>query len=327
MKRTLVLFVMILSFGLLSSQTRIEYVSSSSVPSHGKTSENTVIREIMLRPFKSVDINYFLGDVVIRQGTRHEVTVTADDHVIDHIQVLVKDDKLYICMEDKNISYNKAKIKVEVDVPHLEEVTIQNVGDVTIEKRAEVNLSIVLNGTGDCVLQSQQIENSLELFNHGVGDIVVPTSSVIKTGSLLIHNSGTGDVSLHACQCSAGSVVINNAGVGDVFVNMMKNGVGELALQNKGTGTLKVQNINVKQLELKNLGSGDMVLNGIAESIRIVNVGTGDVSAQYLKAMKAHITNYGTSTIKANVSDTAYITNYSAVGKVDVSGGAKLVWE
>ena len=85
-------------------------------------------------------------------------------------------------------------------------------------------------------------------------------------------------------------------------------------------------------MELKNIGTGDVFLNGKAETLRLFCVGFGDIMAQSLVTKTAHITHSGAGQIKANVTDTAYISdsyfsNYSEVGKVEVTGGGKVVRE
>lgn len=312
MKKTIILFVMMLVLSSLSAQTTI--VGSG----------NLVKKEYLLDTFTAVDIK-FIGNVYVYQGLQHRTVVTADDNVIENVQVDIKNGKLCICMK-KNISYSKVKINVDVFLPQLEELNMYGPGDVTVQLFKEPTLSINNSGAGNCMLIMPNIENSLELYNKGCGNIETHSAGPVKSNYLLIHNSGAGDINIHTQLYSTSTVVINNQGSGDVLVNMMNEVCDALTMQNKGAGALKILNLNVKQMELKTGGAGDVRLTGKAESIRIADAGSGNVSAELLKAKTAHITHNGTGHVKAYVTDTAYVTNkYTMIGKLSITGAAKVV--
>ena len=208
--------------------------------------------------------------MVIKQSTtNHEVIIKASDYsFIEHTHADVKDGKLSIYM-DKKAPQRKTDIRIEIRLPHLEELSLSGPGDVTVEKRNEPHLTVINMGAGDCTLQCLKIEKALELHSKGPGDIIVPVSDAIKQETLLINNSGAGDVKIMASSTS-GSLVVNNIGPGDVSVNLMSIPTEELILQNRGAGDIKMQNITAKRIELPNQGPGDMMLmNGKAEEMTL----------------------------------------------------------
>ena len=305
MKKSAFTIAILLSISVLSAQSRI--ISD-------------------MEPFTAVDI-HFIGDVVIKQSTtNHEVIIKASDYsFIEHTHADVKDGKLSIYM-DKKTSQGKTDIRIEIRLPHLEELSLSGPGDVTVEKRTEPQLTIINAGVGDCTIQCLKIEKSLELHNKSAGSISVPASDAIRQETLLIQNSGAGDVLVHACSTS-NSLVVNNKGAGEVLVNMMSIPVEELMLQNQSAGNIKMQNILAKRVELRNQSAGDIkLMNGKAEEMTLVSVGAGNAHL-LLKATTAHITHAGVGNIIATVTGTAYVTDKSELGKVTIHGGGKIVRE
>ena len=279
-----------------------------------------------MEPFTTVDI-HFIGDVVIKQSTtNHEVIIKASDYsFIEHTHADVKDGKLSIYM-DKKAPQGKTDIRIEIRLPHLEELSLSGPGDVTVEKRNEPQLTIINAGAGDCTLQCLKIEKSLELHNKSAGSISVPTSDAIRQQSLLISNSGAGDVVIHACSTN-NSLIVSNTGAGVVSINTMSIPIEEMILRNQSAGKITMQNIWAKRLELRNQGAGDIkMMNGKADEMTLESTGAGNTHL-LLKATTAHITHAGVGNIIATVTGTAYVTDKSELGKVTIHGGGKIVRE
>ena len=286
----------------------------------------------------AVDID-LPGNIIIKQstGTQMWSVKASNNNYTQYVHAEVADGKLLLYLDDAAPKV-KMGIQVEIQLPVLKELSLHGTCDVLIATRNEPQLSVRHYGTGNCNLVALNIGKFLELHNNGTGSIkiverldmetgesipfIVP---IISTESLLLHNSGTGNISLESC--SASSVVINNQGTGDVIANMLNSETEVMTLENKGTGELNLLNLNVKQLGLKNIGTGNVKLNGKAESLRLYCVGIGDVKAPSLVAKTAHITNSGTGYIKANVTDTAYISNQCDAKNVEIIGGGKVVRE
>ena len=286
----------------------------------------------------AVDID-LPGNIIIKQSSRTQMwrVKASNNNYTQYVHAEVTDGKLLLYLDDAAPKV-KMGIQVEIQLPTLKELSLHGTCDVLIATRNEPQLSVLHYGTGNCILVALNIGKFLELHNNGTGTIkiverldmetgesipfIVP---IISTESLLLHNSGTGNISLESC--SASSVVINNQGTGDVIANMLNSETEVMTLENKGTGELNLLNLNVKQLGLKNIGTGNVKLNGKAESLRLYCVGIGDVKAPSLVAKTAHITNSGTGYIKANVTDTAYISNQCDAKNVEIIGGGKVVRE
>ena len=279
-----------------------------------------------MEPFTTVDI-HFIGDVVIKQSTtNHEVIIKASDYsFIEHTHADVKDGKLSIYM-DKKAPQGKTDIRIEIRLPHLEELSLSGPGDVTVEKRNEPQLTIINAGAGDCTLQCLKVEKSLELHNKSAGSISVPASDAIRQETLLIHNSGAGDVVIHASSTS-NSLIVSNTGAGVVSINTMSIPIEEMILRNLGAGDITMQNIWAKRIELRNNGAGDMkMMNGQADEMTLECIGAGDAHL-LLKATTAHITHAGAGNVIATVTGTAYVTDSSKSGKVTIHGGGKIIEE
>lgn len=305
MKKLVLIIAILLSISVLSAQSRI--ISD-------------------MEPFTIVDI-HFIGNVVIKQSTtNHEVTIEASDYkFIEHTRVEVVKGKLFIYM-DKNAPRGKTDLRMEIRLPHLEELSIHSSGDVMVEKRNEPQLTIVNMGAGDCTLQCLKIEGTLELHNKSAGDIKVKSPDPIRQQTLLIDNTGAGDISILGSHVSK-SLVVNNKGAGDVSVNLMSIPTEELILQNQGASNITIQNISAQRMILRNQGAGNMkLMNGKAEEMTLESIGAGNTHL-LLKVTTAHITHAGVGNIIATVTGIAYLTDKTELGKVTIHGGGKIVRE
>lgn len=312
MKKSAFTIVILLSVSALFAQMNVT------------ASGDVITKEYNQQPFTAVDIR-FVGDVVIHQGPVHKTTVTANENVIQHVRFQVENGKLSV-YADKNFN-NVKKLVVEIYTPTLKELSMRGPGDVVVLKRNEPQLTVINTGAGDCTLQCLKIEKTLEIHSKGPGDIIVPASDAIKQESLLINNSGAGNVKIKTSSTS-GSLVVNNTGPGDVSVNLMSIPTEELILQNRGAGDIKMQNITAKRIELRNQGPGDMkLMNGKADEMTLVSIGAGTVNTQLLKVTTAHITHASVGYIIATVTGTAYLTDKSELGRVTIHGGGKIIEE
>ena len=311
MKKLAFITAILLSVNVLSAQERIT------------ASGDVITKEYNQEPFTSVDIR-FVGDVIIHQGPHHKTKVTANENVIQHVRFQVENGKLSV-YADKNFN-NVKKLVVEIYTPTLEELSMRGPGDVTVEKRNEPQLTIINMGAGDCILQCLKIEGTLELHNKGAGSIKVKSPDPIRQQTLLIDNTGAGDVSILGSHVSK-SLVVNNKGAGDVSVNLMSIPTEELTLQNKSAGNIAIQNISAQRMVLRNQGAGDMkMMNGKAEEMTLESTGAGNTHL-VLKVTTAHITHAGVGNVIATVTGTAYLTDKSELGKVTIHGGGKIVRE
>ena len=309
MKKSAFTIVILLSVSALFAQMNVT------------ASGDVITKEYNQQPFTAVDIR-FVGDVVIHQGPVHKTTVTANENVIQYVRFQVENGKLSV-YADKNFN-NVKKLVVEIYTPTLEELSMRGPGDVTVEKRNEPQLTIVNMGAGDCTLQCLKIEGTLELHNKSAGSIKVKSPDPIRQQTLLIDNTGAGDVSILGSHVSK-SLVVNNKGAGDVSVNLMSIPTEELTLQNKSAGNIAIQNISAQRMVLRNQGAGNMkMMNGKAEEMTLESTGAGNTHL-LLKVTTAHITHAGVGNVIATVTGTAYLTDKSELGKVNIHGGGKIV--
>jgi len=309
MKKSAFTIVILLSVSALFAQMNVT------------ASGDVITKEYNQQPFTAVDIR-FVGDVVIHQGPVHKTTVTANENVIQYVRFQVENGKLSV-YADKNFN-NVKKLVVEIYTPTLEELSMRGPGDVTVEKRNEPQLTIVNMGAGDCTLQCLKIEGTLELHNKSAGSIKVKSPDPIRQQTLLIDNTGAGNVSILGSHVSK-SLVVNNKGAGDVSVNLMSIPTEELTLQNKSAGNIAIQNISAQRMVLRNQGAGNMkMMNGKAEEMTLESTGAGNTHL-LLKVTTAHITHAGVGNVIATVTGTAYLTDKSELGKVNIHGGGKIV--
>jgi hypothetical protein len=106
---------------------------------------NLVTKEELFNDFTSVDAgNGF--NVIITQSNSYSVLVTADDNVMDHIEISKSWDTLNIGVKWGS-SLSSATLKIEITMPELRRIELSGGAHGTIKEMSSVNsLSIDLSG-------------------------------------------------------------------------------------------------------------------------------------------------------------------------------------
>lgn len=92
----------------------------------------------------------------------------------------------------------------------------------------------------------------------------------------------------------------------------------------QGNGTIRVNNLHTTQTSAKiETGKGDIIMNGVTQSIKLNNVGTGRIDAGDLRASEGTVTIVGTGLVECYVTKELYVKGMGS-GKVYVIGDPKI---
>ncbi len=158
-------------------------------------------------------------DLVVRQGARETVQVSADDNLLPLLQTTVEGSgesrTLVIQWARGENLRTRAKAVVTVDVVKLTALASSGSGDMVVEALKTPALALSISGSSDARLSGLDTEQ-LRVAITGSGD----EQASGKAGKLNVSIAGSGDVRTRALL--ADDVTISIAGSGDASVQANK---------------------------------------------------------------------------------------------------------
>jgi hypothetical protein len=179
-----------------------------------------VISEIRdLDSFQSIHISSIINATII-QGNQ-DVLVNADDNIIELIKTEVRDNVLYIDLEDGE--YGEIYIQVNIATPQLNEITTTGVNNIEVnqlKQQGQLTLNIEgvgnfsMSGSADQLLINSIGASNLEAFDFEATNCEINLSGVQITVSEILSGalSGVGNILYKG----APSIDVSVTGVGNV---------------------------------------------------------------------------------------------------------------
>ncbi len=174
---TLVLFLLLLPF-----------TYAQNIVGNG----DVVTEERSLEPFSSVETSHG-WDLVLEQGTGHEMTIEAEQNIIDLLKTEVENGVLRIYFE-KGVRIRRSKRKrIYLTFENLESITASGGSDVKAESALEVaDLDMKFSGGSDLSLNSLRVED-LKMQLSGGSDANINFRAISR---MEVSASGGSDLSL-----------------------------------------------------------------------------------------------------------------------------------
>ena len=121
------------------------------------------------------------------RGQEYAVIVTTDSN-IQHI-VAITTESSNVCIDERDRhSFNPTKLKFDVYLPELRNISLSGVGDIKVGSGSVTNLTISLSGVGDISAHNFQAQ-TVDVNLSGTGNVKTWAENVL-TGKL----SGIGDI-------------------------------------------------------------------------------------------------------------------------------------
>lgn len=255
-----------------------------------------------LEPFTSLTSSSLI-DVTIARGDASVAYITADSNVIDYVLTEVVGRDLLVSLK-RGAPKTDSPISVTIYTPHLKEVTLQGLGNVTAY---EIN------------------EDSFTVTNHGTG--CFKCTCLVAKKELVLENNNTGTIDVqYLCY---NTLTIKNKGVGSIKATetMIRGKTSKVDVQNLSAGNISLKVLDVSILTLKNKGAGEISARGSAGNLIVENEGVGNIKAGGLKAHTAFITHKGGGNTSVYVpkKGTVYLLDGTGDGNIKIIGGAKVV--
>lgn len=266
-----------------------------------------------LEPFTSLTSSSLI-DVTIVRGDESVAYITADSNVIDYVLTEVVDvidrESFEVVGRDLIVSLKPrapktdSPISVTIYTPHLKEVTLQGLGNVTAREIVEDSFTVTNQGTGSFKCTCLVAKKELVLENNGAGTIDV---QYLCYNTLTIKNK------------SAGSITATET--------MTKGKTSKVDVQNLSVGRILLKVLDVTILTIKNRDTGAISVRGRADNLIVENEGEGNIKASGLTASTAYITQKGVGKTDVYVpkTGTVYLLDGTCGCNVKITGGADVV--
>ena len=267
----------------------------------------------MLEPFTSLTVSSHI-DVIIARGDESTAYIAADSNVMDYVRTEVVDvidkESFEVVGRDLIVSLKPrapktdSPISVTIYTPHLKEVTLQGLGNVTAREIVEDSFTVTNQGTGSFKCTCLVAKKELVLENNGAGTIDV---QYLCYNTLTIKNK------------SAGSITATET--------MTKGKTSKVDVQNLSVGRILLKVLDANILTLKNRDTGAISVRGRADNLIVENEGGGNIKASGLTASTAYITQKGVGKTDVYVpkTGTVYLLDGTCGCNVKITGGAKVV--
>ena len=258
-----------------------------------------------LEPFTSLTVSSHI-DVIIARGDESTAYIAADSNVMDYVRTEVVDvidrESFEVVGRDLIVSLKPrapktdSPISVTIYTPHLKEVTLQGLGNVTAREIVEDSFTVTNQGTGSFKCDCLTVKDLLVLQNNNIGNIYV---------SYLCHNT----------------VTITNKSAGSIKANSLKGSkTVQMNVQNMGAGSIFLNSLIVSWVKTQNSGAGKITMEGTAENLTSENDGVGNILANKLAAYIAFISNKGMGTTTVHSTGTVHLLDESERGKIKIIG-------
>jgi hypothetical protein len=177
-------------------------------------SGNIITRDVAIQPFDELKATGVFS-VLLKQGTKEEVKIEADDNLQDLFEVKNEGSQLIISMKKEVNLSTKKGLKVYITFKKIKNIELNTVGSLSSEDNLSFeNLSIANKSVGSVDLK--MTAQTLNIENKSVGNIKLDG----KADNAVIKNNGVG--SIKAGNFIVQKMDIENSGVGSAEVNAEK---------------------------------------------------------------------------------------------------------
>lgn len=185
-------------------------------------------------------------EVRLVSGKQGEVSVEADNNIVDLVTTEVKNNTLKIAPREGRLfkSSKGNKVIVRVQVESIAELALTGSGSINSKTPLKGNVRILLEGTGK--IDVDIASGNAEAVLSGSGDIVLNG----KADSFKCTITGSGEVKAEKLQSQVVDVTITGSGDAKVFTNSSITG------RITGSGNVAFAG-NPKERDFKRTGSGE----------------------------------------------------------------------
>ena len=193
--------------------------------------------------FSAVELNG-IGTLIIEQGRKESLDITAEDNLLKYLKSDVYGRKLRLGVDDFMSIEPTKEIIYHLTVKNLERIEISGLGNIEIEALETSELDFETSGSGNAHIGNLQAD-SLNLQISGLGNIEIGGSVEDQR----IELSGAGNYDAEDLKSSKAKIEISGTGKAAVWVE------NELDVGLSGMGNLQYYGSPILSTEMSGMGT------------------------------------------------------------------------
>ena len=196
--------------------------------------------------------------------------IYGSDNILNLVECTVSDGTLFVSFKKgTNIEFGKeGRLKIMASSPMLKDVLLQGSGDVVLNNKVKSDrLSLTLKGSGDINAGEIVCTNAFSATLQGSGDISVKSS--INAGNVDLNLSGSGDLDIYNLTAKSTTAILR--GSGDLKVKGT-NVAGDVTVNLSGSGDLDFVGIQGETVKAELQGSGAIYTRIYINSFQVFRI-------------------------------------------------------
>ena len=185
-----------------------------------------------------------IGTLVIEQGAKESLKITAEDNILDYLKSDVFGKTLHLSVDDFVSIEPTEDIIYHLMVKDLEKIETSGLGNIEIEELDTSELDLVISGSGNVKIENL-LSESLDLEISGLGNIEIEGSVEDQR----IRLSGAGSFDAEDLKSSVAKIDISGTGKAVVWVE------DELDVELSGVGSLQYFGEPILNTEISGIGT------------------------------------------------------------------------
>jgi carbon monoxide dehydrogenase subunit G len=219
MKTRIIAELMVFAFALTACGFPVRFTEV-------RGSGNVITETRTVSGFNAVELSG-IGTLIIEQGAREALEITAEDNLMSHIKSNISGSRLQLGGEEFVNMRPTKDIIYRLKVKNLSQIESSGLGKMEMKKLASDNLTIEISGSGRVSLDNLEAK-TLSIEISGLGDISINGS----VESQQIKISGAGNYKAPNLASKTASVDISGTGTAILWVTE------QLDLDLSGAGTI-----------------------------------------------------------------------------------------
>ncbi len=175
-------------------------------------SRNVVTKTVKTQPYNLINVSGSM-DVFLEKGSEGNISITAEDNVLDKIEVESDGITLTVSMKKNTSLRNTKKIKIVVPYMEISEITLRGSGNIEgNDMLKSSSLALNIHGSGEIKVSVES--NSLDAQLNGSGNMKLNG----KTTNLEVKTTGSGNFEGKELTSENAEVYISGSGDSTIFV-------------------------------------------------------------------------------------------------------------
>ena len=208
-----------------------------------------------------------IGELRVELGDRDELTIRADDNLLEYFETEVRDGVLRIDVRDGTSLHTNTDVVYHLVIRKLEAVRASSSGDILVKRIDAPEVNIVLSSSGDIFVRRCKGER-VHLALSSSGDLEIQTVDARKLTAKL---SSSGDAELQGGRIEEQEVALSSSG--DYDAARVENRSATVRVSSSGDARVWT----TERLRAATSSSGSIFFRGNPATVQAEESSSGDI--------------------------------------------------